>query len=136
MVDLEKAETGNSIHSNSNGHSISNRPGASRIFSAQHLDDYSTYHGQDSVVHEPEENEESEGSEFSQPVTKEENQDFAEDLSGKTTGVGNRVPSMRDVEAPLEKRSSAKSVKARDPNLVSTTKWRRVCNFGELMIYR
>ncbi|KAI4111174.1 MAG: hypothetical protein LQ345_006856 [Seirophora villosa] len=119
MVDLEKAETGNSIHSNSNGHSISNRPGASRIFSAQHLDDYSTYHGQDSVVHEPEENEESEGSEFSQPVTKEENQDFAEDLSGKTTGVGNRVPSMRDVEAPLEKRSSAKSVKARDPNLVT-----------------
>lgn len=87
------------------------QPRLSRVFSAQHIDDYSHYHSygehQDQQL---------------QPTTSDDS-DFAEDVEiekDREPGDGelrDRVVNERDVEAPLEKTKSSRSTK--DPNLVS-----------------
>ncbi|KAL8772971.1 MAG: hypothetical protein Q9209_001991 [Squamulea sp. 1 TL-2023] len=93
-------------------------PVLSRVFSGQHLDDQSTYHGRASVSGDREDCSTADGgSILSVESTKDESKEQRMKLSKETTGVRGSVANVRDLEAPLEKRQSSKSVK--DPNLVT-----------------
>ena len=90
-----------------------NRPKLSKVFSGQHLDDQSTYHARDSVSEEKEyrhvaeaESDISEGT-----ATEKDKTERSEEIADFQNGLA------RDLEAPLEKKQSSKSIK--DPNLVS-----------------
>ncbi|KAL8806184.1 MAG: hypothetical protein Q9200_005136 [Gallowayella weberi] len=93
-------------------------PRLSRVFSSQHLDDFSTYHGRDSVLFDrgevPLADEESD---LSEEVVKQNNNELGEKLPEETIDVRNGVANVRDLEVPLEKKRSSKSVK--DPKLVT-----------------
>ncbi|KAL8665668.1 MAG: hypothetical protein Q9168_007651 [Polycauliona sp. 1 TL-2023] len=97
----------NSPHQQSN----TNRPTLSKIFSGQHLDDQSTYHARDSVSEKGTDiltaDEGSDSSERIPSEDKEARGQQSEETNGRA----------QDLEAPLEKKQSSKSVK--DPNLVT-----------------
>ncbi|KAL8722560.1 MAG: hypothetical protein Q9225_000955 [Loekoesia sp. 1 TL-2023] len=119
MADLEKAKSKGSSRSRSNSPSSLNRPRISRAFTDQHVDDQSTYHGRNSVVHDQKDGVGDEESDFTERVSREENEELGEKLPEETVEVRDGVPNVRDLEAPLEKKQSAKSAKATDPNLVT-----------------
>ncbi|KAL8683100.1 MAG: hypothetical protein Q9186_000914 [Xanthomendoza sp. 1 TL-2023] len=94
------------------------RPQLSRVFSGQHLDDYSIYHGRASVqIDGGDDHLADEESDLAEEVAKEENKELAEKLSEGAVEVRNGVANVRDLEVPLEKKQSSKS--AKDPNLVT-----------------
>ncbi|KAL8689865.1 MAG: hypothetical protein Q9224_004542 [Gallowayella concinna] len=94
------------------------RPQLSRVFSGQHLDDYSIYHGRASVqIDRGDDHLADEESDLAEEVAKEENKELAEKLSEGAVEVRNGVANVRDLEVPLEKKQSSKS--AKDPNLVT-----------------
>ncbi|KAL8755340.1 MAG: hypothetical protein Q9184_004824 [Pyrenodesmia sp. 2 TL-2023] len=120
MADLEKVKTGTSSRSRASSPLSPNRPRISRVFSGQHLDDHSVYHGRISVALDHEaSSEEGEDSDLSERVSREENEELGEKVSEGTTEVRNGIPNVRDVEAPLERKQSTKSARTRDPNLVT-----------------
>ncbi|KAI4191612.1 MAG: hypothetical protein LQ346_004712 [Caloplaca aetnensis] len=118
MADLEKVKTGTSSRSRPSRPSSLNRPRISRVFTGQHLDDYSIYHGRNSGAHE-ESGEEDEESDLSERVSREENEALGEKLPEEIAEVRGGIPNVRDVEAPLERKQSTKSAKSKDPNLVT-----------------
>ncbi len=88
------------------------QPRLSRVFSAQHLDDHSDYHSHGEHYNqqlEPTSNDDSDSAEEG-----EREKDRETDNGELRDGITNE----RDVEAPLEKTKSSRSIK--DPNLVST----------------
>lgn len=88
----------------------------SRVYSAQHIDDYSHYHGHDERYGQQSEATSSEESDFSEKVEREEDSVARENAGEETAEVREGVVNERDVEAPLEKTQSSRSI--RDPNLV------------------
>ncbi|KAL8892891.1 MAG: hypothetical protein Q9205_005556 [Flavoplaca limonia] len=92
-----------------------NRPKLSKVFSGQHLDDQSTYHARDSVSEEREDRHIAEAeaeSDISEgTATEKDKTERSEEIADFQNGLA------RDLEAPLEKKQSSKSVK--DPNLVT-----------------
>lgn len=109
MADLQKIETGKSSRSRPSRRSSPDRPWISKVFTGQHLDDYSTYQS----------GEEYEESDMSERVSREENQELGEKLPEETVEVRDGIRNVRDLEAPLEKKQSTRSIKTKDPNLVS-----------------
>ncbi|KAL8806845.1 MAG: hypothetical protein Q9182_001105 [Xanthomendoza sp. 2 TL-2023] len=98
--------------------SQNNPPRLLRVFSGQHLDDYSTYHGRDSVQFDRgEDTLADEESDLSDEGAKENQNELGEKLPEETVEVRNGVANVWDLEAPLKKARSSKSVK--DPNLVT-----------------
>lgn len=88
------------------------QPRLSRVFSAQHIDDHSHYHSYGEHHDQQSESTSSDDSDCAEEVEREKDRE---------TGDGelrDGVVNERDVEAPLEKTKSSRSVK--DPNLVST----------------
>lgn len=85
-------------------------------FSGQHLDDHSTYHGNDDVPDRDDEKYVEDESDYSEQVNKDENRDAEEDGVYETSEVRGGILTERDLEAPLEKKQTTRSV--RDPNLV------------------
>ena len=124
MADLEKSRTKGSNRSRPNTPSNPDRPQISRVFTGQHLDDHSTYHGRDSRIVNNDDSIGDEESDLSERVSREENEELGEKLPSETVEVRNGVANVRDLEAPLEKKQSSKSAKAKDPNLVSIAKSR------------
>lgn len=90
-----------------------NRPKLSKVFSGQHLDDQSTYYARDSVSEEREDHHvaEAESDVSEGTATEKDKTERSEEIADFQNGLA------RDLEAPLEKKQSSKSVK--DPNLVS-----------------
>ncbi|KAL8863555.1 MAG: hypothetical protein Q9178_000236 [Gyalolechia marmorata] len=94
------------------------RPEMSRVFSGQHLDDQSTYHGRNSVSgHREDESTADEKSDRSEDTATGENNERKRRRREEPAESLNAAANIRDLEAPLEKKQSSKSVK--DPNLVS-----------------
>ncbi|KAL8826636.1 MAG: hypothetical protein Q9170_007324 [Blastenia crenularia] len=60
-----------------------------------------------------------EESDLSERVSRQENEELGDKFPEETVEVRNGVPNVRDLEAPLEKKHSAKSAKTKDPNLVT-----------------
>lgn len=119
MADFAKSKTRSRSRSIPSRPRSTSRPDLSRVFTGQHLDDHSTYHGRDSVSsNREEEHSTDELSDLSEEVAKKEDSELGEKLPEETVEVRNDVANIRDLEAPLEKKQSAKSV--RDPNLVIT----------------
>ncbi|KAI4119372.1 MAG: hypothetical protein LQ338_007285 [Usnochroma carphineum] len=119
MAGLERSKTASSSRSKPSKPSSPTRPEMSRVFTGQHLDDYSTYHGRESVFQQGDDSEGGEESDLSERVSREENEELGEKFPEETVEVRNGVPNVRDVEAPLEKKQSTKSSRAKDPNLVT-----------------
>ncbi|KAL8996588.1 MAG: hypothetical protein Q9169_003927 [Polycauliona sp. 2 TL-2023] len=90
-------------------------PTLSRVFSGQHLDDQSTYHARDSVSDDGTDDSTAvEKSDLSERIAKENKE--ARDQPSEET-ADSQHGSAKDLEAPLEKRQSSKSMK--DENLVT-----------------
>ncbi|KAL9596046.1 MAG: hypothetical protein Q9219_006062 [cf. Caloplaca sp. 3 TL-2023] len=94
------------------------KPQLTRVFSGQHLDDHSVYHGPGSV-HGSEDAAGDEESDLSDRDSREENEKTNPNEPEGAVDTRDRVLNARDLEAPLEKKQSAKSAKAKDPNLVT-----------------
>lgn len=100
--------------------STTTRPELFKFFSSHHLDDQSTYYPRDSLS-EPREDHctADEESDLSESTVKEEDKEARglpfEDTAASNHGSANPY----DLEAPIEKKQSSKSVK--DPNLVSVS---------------
>lgn len=86
------------------------------VFSAQHLDDNSDYHGGDHDSRLVDEDNNSEYSDESEQVRNEDYDEAAREGLDEVSEVRGGVLSVRDLEASLEKRQSTRSIK--DPNLV------------------
>lgn len=92
------------------------RPDLLRVFSAQHLDDVSNYHGGD---HESKFQDGDDGTEYSDELEQVRNQDYdeaARNGEAEVSEVRMGVADTRDLEANLEKKETTRSIK--DPNLV------------------
>ena len=85
------------------------RPDIEHVFSAQHLDDVSLYHGGDHDSRYQDSDIETEYSDEHEQVT---NEDYDEAARRREDAV----PNARDLEANLEKKPTTRSIK--DPNLV------------------
>lgn len=120
MADFEKAKSKGSSRSRSSSPSSLDRPQMSRVFTDQHLHDQPAYHGRDTVVHNQKDGLGDEESDLTERVSREENRELGEKVLEETVEVRNGVQNVRDLQAPLEKKQSAKSAKAKDPNLVGT----------------
>lgn len=95
-----------------------NRPHLQHVFSAQHLDDVSNYHGGD---HDTEYQDDDNETEYSDELGQVRNEDYDEAASeGKeeVPEVRMGVLDRQDLEANLEKKQTSRSIK--DPNLVRT----------------
>ncbi|KAL9005767.1 MAG: hypothetical protein Q9188_001479 [Gyalolechia gomerana] len=119
MAELQKANSEGNPRSRPSSLSSPNRPQISRILTGQHLDDLSTYHGRESVFHSTGNGIGDEASDISERVSREENEGLGEKLPEEAVEVRNEVANVRDLEAPLEKKPSAKTAKAKDLNLVT-----------------
>lgn len=87
-----------------------------RVFSAQHLDDVSNYHGGD---HESKYRDGEDETEYSDELEQVRNEDYdeaARNGEAEVSEVRMGVPDVRDLEANLEKKQTTRSIK--DPNLV------------------
>lgn len=98
--------------------STTTRPQLSKVFSSHHLDDQSIYYARDSVSESREDHcTADEESDLSESTAQEEDKEARglplEDTAASHHGSANPY----NLEAPLEKKQSSKSVK--DPNLVS-----------------
>ena len=105
----------NSTRSEASAH----QPRVSRVFSAQHIDDSSYYHGHADLHSEKLEATPAEGSDFCEKVAIEDGLGAGDDVA-ECSETREGIVNERDLEAPLEKTKSARS--ARDPNLVGTAK--------------
>lgn len=94
----------------------SSAPRLSRVFSAKHLDDGSTYHGGDHDTGHRGDDDDSEESDLSEKVTREGDEEDRRNGEEEVDEVRDGVRNERDLEAPLEKKQTTRSVK--DPNLV------------------
>lgn len=92
------------------------RPHLSHVFSAQHLDDVSHYHGGDhDSIYQDHDNE----TEYSDELEQVRNEDYDEAArkgQDEVPGLHMGVLDTRDLEANLEKKPTSRSIK--DPNLV------------------
>lgn len=89
-----------------------------RVYSAQHLDDVSTYHAED---HDAQHQDLSAESDFSVEVQKEEDKEAARDgekQREEQDGTYMGVRYEQDIEAPLETMQTSRHIK--DPNLVKS----------------
>ncbi|KAL8845957.1 MAG: hypothetical protein Q9221_008919 [Calogaya cf. arnoldii] len=94
------------------------RPQLYKVFSGQHLDDQSTYHARHSVSENREDDRTAdEDSDLSEASVKEDDKEARGQPFNETEEPQNGSADLRDLEAPLEKKKSSKSVK--DPNLVT-----------------
>ena len=130
MSALEPIRTNNSARrtrsrSQSAPSASSNRqPRLSRVFSAQHLDDHSHYHGHDERHGQQLEATSSEESDYTEKVEREEEKELGGNTGEESTEIREGIVNERDVEAPLERIKSTRSVK--DPNLVSMSQLQRM----------
>ena len=91
---------------------MANRPSIQHVFSAQHLDDISHYHGgEHDSKHQDQDNE----TEYSDEL-EHDNEDFDEAARKGEDEVPQLRLDARDLEANLEKKPTTRSIK--DPNLV------------------
>lgn len=97
MVDVEKA-------------SSPVQPSLSSRFNSQHSENYSNYQGENRVGNET--------PDMSERVSMEEKEGRDDGSSEETIQVQGETANVQDLEAPLERRASAKSAKTKDPNLV------------------
>lgn len=123
MPELEPIRTAASANSRVSGPrssrsrtSSKTRPQLHHVVSGRHLDDHSTYHGNDDVSAKEEGQWVEDDSDYSEQVVKDENEKAEEDGTEETSEVRGGILTERDLEAPLEKKQTAKSIK--DPNLV------------------
>lgn len=96
-----------------------NRPHLLHVYSAQHLDDVSNYHGGDRESKYPDEDD---GTQYSDELEQARGEDYDEAFKrgeDEVPEVRMGVLDTRDLEANLEKKQSTKSIK--DPNLVRVT---------------
>ncbi|KAL8728861.1 MAG: hypothetical protein Q9166_005101 [cf. Caloplaca sp. 2 TL-2023] len=118
MAGIEKSKARSGSRSDPSQPFSTNQPESSRVSTGQHLDEQSTYHGRDSVLFNRDvEDGAGEESDLSEEASRLGNDALEEKLPDETVEVRNCVTNVRDLEAPLEKKESAKSVK--DPNLVT-----------------
>lgn len=110
--------------------SSGSRPHISRIFTATHIDDISTYHGGDhdaSSGDESDESEEAEVSEYAEKAREEDAEEAERAGEDEVDTVQMGIRGTRDLEcgADLEKKKTTRSLKStkstRDPNLVCGT---------------
>ena len=95
----------------------SSRPDLSRVYSAQHLDDVSVYHGPDHESQYRDEEDECGDSDVSEKLREEDDEKALSRGKEQLPEVQMGVPDTRDLEAnKLEKKQSTRSTK--DPNLV------------------
>lgn len=95
-------------------HRNDRQPRLSKVFSLQHLDDHSHYHGDIEPRNRASlETTPTEESDFSEKIQEPEDKKAA-CLGDEAAGVRKGVADERDLEAPLEKVKSAKSVKPSD----------------------
>lgn len=92
-------------------------PYLSRVFSAQHFDDHSHYHSDEEKHGQQIDRTSTEDSDISEKVDKEEERENGGNNGDDFTETREGVVNERDVEAPLEKIKSSRSIK--DPNLVT-----------------
>lgn len=92
------------------------RPDLQRVFSAQHLDDVSNYHGGDHESKYRDGDDETEYSDELEQVRNEDYDEAARNGEAEVSEVRMGVPDVRDLEANLEKKQTTRSIK--DPNLV------------------
>lgn len=92
------------------------RPNIPHVFSAQHLDDVSNYHGGDFEAEHQDEDIETEYSDELEQVRDEDYDEAAREGKEEVPEVRMGVLDVRDLEANLEKKQSTRSIK--DPNLV------------------
>ena len=92
------------------------RPDIQRVFSAQHLDDVSHYHGGDHDSNYQHSDIETEYSDEHEQVTNEDYDEAARKGEDEVPEVRMGVRDTRDLEANLEKKPTTRSIK--DPNLV------------------
>jgi len=92
-------------------------PRLSRVFSAQHFDDHSHYHSYGEHHSQQSEPTSRDDSEFVEKVEYEDDREAGDSAEDDYVETRDGVFNEGDVEAPLEKTKSARSVK--DPNLVS-----------------
>lgn len=93
------------------------RPHLRHVFSAQHLDDVSNYHGGDYDSKLEDEDDQTEYSDELEQVRNEDFDEAARNGEDEVPEVRMGVLDTRDLEANLEKKQSTRSIK--DPNLVS-----------------
>ncbi len=86
------------------------------MFSGRHLDDHSLYHGNDDFSTKQEGEWTEDEWDYSEQVAKDENEKAEEDGTQETSEVRGGILTERDLEAPLERKQTTKSVK--DPDLV------------------
>ncbi len=91
------------------------RSDLTQVYSAQHLDDASNYHGGDHVFNQDEGNE-TDCSDKLEQVRNQDYDDAAREGEDEFSEVRMGVLDIRDLEANLEKKPTTRSVK--DPNLV------------------
>ena len=100
------------------------RPGIQHVFSAQHLDDVSHYHG---GGHDSKYQDNDTGTEYSDEHEQVTNEDYDEAASkgeDEIPEVRMGIPDARDLEENLEKKPTTRSIK--DPNLVCVIDRKRV----------
>ncbi|KAK4693464.1 hypothetical protein P7C71_g3938, partial [Lecanoromycetidae sp. Uapishka_2] len=90
-------------------------PRLSRVFSAQHLDDVSTYHGGDHDAYIPDYDDEE--TDTSEELTKEHDEEAMSRGEDEVDQVRMGIRDTRDLSPNLEKKQTTRSIK--DPNLVS-----------------
>ena len=112
-------------------HGSDRQPRLSRVFSAQHLDDHSHYHGDiESRNRASLELTPTEESDFSEKVPEEEDR-AARSLGDEVTETREGVANERNMEAPLEKVKSSKSTKPSDlVSQVRLWKWANLLTSG------
>ena len=91
-------------------------PGLTRVFSAQHLDDVSTYHGDDHGSNYDDEKNESVFSDEPEHLKNDNDDEAVRQSQDEVLEARTDVPNTQDLEASLEKKQSIRSVK--HPNLV------------------
>jgi len=123
MPELKPVRTAASVDSRGSGprssgsrNSSKNRPQLHNVVSGRHLDDHSTYHGHDELTPKEEGQWVEDDSDYSEQVRKDENEKAEEDGTRETSEVRGGILTERDLEAPLERKQTTKSI--RDPNLV------------------
>ena len=91
-------------------------PDLEHVFSAQHLDDVSHYHGGDHDSNYQHSDIETEYSDEHEQVSNEDDDEAARKGEDEVSDVRTGIRHTRDLEANLEKKPTTRSIK--DPNLV------------------
>lgn len=115
MPSLEPIISEGSLDIRPSRSSVPIRPNISRVLSGQHLDDQFTY--QESSTGNGGSSSVDEGADISEDVSTEGNQELREKVPDEEPDFDQMALNRHDLEAPLEKKASKKSVK--DQNLVS-----------------